>query len=64
MLSLILTTVIATAAPAPAARALEWSAAPVQSTAIMADDQGAPKNSNDQQTQMPDPHAAHRQFTE
>jgi hypothetical protein len=64
MLSLILTTVIATSAPAPAARALDLATAPVQNTAFMADDRTDMKNSSDQQAQQPDPHAAHRQFTD
>jgi hypothetical protein len=63
MLSLILTTVIATTSPSPAARTLEMSAAPIQVTAFMAEDHGDAKNSNDPQTQQPDP-SAHRQYTD
>jgi hypothetical protein len=64
MLSLILTTVIATTSPAPAARTLDVSAAPIQVTAFMTEDHADPKNSNDPQTQQPDPHPARRQFTD
>jgi hypothetical protein len=63
MLSLILTTVIATTSPAPAARTLELSAAPTQVAAFMLDDRTDAKDSNDQPAQT-DPQAAHRQFTE
>ena len=64
MLSLILTTVIATTSPSPAARTLQLSAAPIQVTAFMSEDHADPKNSNDPQTQQPDPHSSHRQFTD
>jgi hypothetical protein len=63
MLSLILTTAIATASPAPAARTLERPTAPIQVTAFMTEDHGDPKNSSDQQTQQPDT-KPHRQFTD